>query len=166
MKNVLIPALVLAALAPLAMDDIPRALAASAPPAATDPAPHSPDGRGRLVGGPCAYADHPGTATFLAVTPASPSDPASGPPYPGLTVTYVFAPEGPLPPLAAPQAGRVHRQPLPNGWAPGPRFLDKYGIRPGLAVPCVLRVIQSGTCTPVILAFPGIDLSDYFEAGK
>ena len=44
--------------------------------------------------------------------------------------------------------------------------VEKYGVRPGAALPCVLRVITSGTCTPLLFEFPGIDLADYFETGK
>ncbi|NMC48331.1 MAG: hypothetical protein GYA47_02705 [Desulfovibrio sp.] len=115
-----------------------------------------------LVGGPCAYTDHPGTATIVAITPNS----TSAQPFPGMTVTFTFKADGPLPPVVASDESRTHRLTLTNGWNPGPRFLDKYGLRPGREIPCLLRLIRSGTCTPRIFAFPGIDLSDYFEAGK
>ncbi len=119
-------------------------------------------GGGLRVGGPCAYTDHPGTATIVAVTP----DSTSPQPFPGMTVTFRFKADGPLPPVVASDEDRIHRLTLTNGWNPGPRFLEKYGLRPGGEVPCLLRLIRSGTCTPRIFAFPGIDLSDYFEAGK
>jgi hypothetical protein len=34
------------------------------------------------------------------------------------------------------------------------RFLDSHGLRVGAAVPCVVKVIQRGACTPVIIEFP------------
>ncbi|NDY55353.1 hypothetical protein G3N56_01155 [Desulfovibrio sulfodismutans] len=145
-------------------------LSASSAFAASNASPPPEKGRpepmGIRVGGPCTYADHPGTATILAVSPATPDKDVPTPPYPGLTVTYAFAPVGPLPPQASRLAGKVQTMTLVNGWPPGPRFLEKYGIRPGAALPCVLRVIQSGTCTPLLFEFPGIDLADYFEIEK
>ena len=138
----------------------------AASPGAPGPEGRAPEPLGLRVGGPCTYADHPGTATILAVTPAAPGKDASAPPYPGMTVTYAFKAAGSLPPQGIHLAGKVPTLTLVNGWAPGRRFLEKYGIRPGAALPCVLRVITSGTCTPLLFAFPGIDLADYFEAGK
>ncbi|QLA19654.1 hypothetical protein [Desulfolutivibrio sulfoxidireducens] len=167
MKHLLVAVLALAAMFVSAMPATPPALAAASPASTgADPAPVSLKGRGLVVGGPCSYADHPGTATILAVTPAPQDDSASAPPYQAFQVTYVFTADQPLPALGAPEEGRTQRLTLTNGWDPGRRFLEKYDIRPGRRIPCVLRIIQSGTCTPLILEFPGIDRSDYFEAGK
>jgi|GEM_PF-1174426 len=138
----------------------------SASNASPPPAKGKPDPAGLRVGGPCTYADHPGTATILAVTPALPDKDVPTPPYPGMTVTYVFASDRPLPPQGIHLEGKVQTMTLVNGWPPGRKFLEKYGVRPGAALPCVLRVITSGTCTPLLFEFPGINLADYFEIGK
>ena len=122
------------------------------------------------VGGPCAYADFPGTAVIVSVTPhpASPANaPAAGaqmpPPGSGYDVVFTFTPDAPI--LGEPlyQPGRSHTLTLVNGTAPGPKFLQKYGIAPGKTFACRLRLIRKGTCTPMLFAFPDIDLTDYFE---
>ncbi|MFU2211044.1 hypothetical protein [Solidesulfovibrio sp. C21] len=121
------------------------------------------------VGGPCTYADFPGKAVIVAVTPRPAKTPAAGgipTPYPAFDVTYTFTPDTPIAgePLYTP--GRTHTLTLVNGMAPGPGFLQKYGLAPGKVFPCRLRIIRQGTCTPVLFTFPGIDQSDYFELKK
>jgi hypothetical protein len=117
------------------------------------------------VGGPCRYDSFPGTATFLSVAPWQPGSPAAGvpTPYPPLAVTFQFVPQEPVTgePLYKPDA--VHTFTLVNSMPPGPRFAAKYGLKAGAAVPCQLRIIREGTCTPVLYEFPGIDRTDYFE---
>ncbi|EFL53245.1 conserved hypothetical protein [Solidesulfovibrio fructosivorans JJ]] len=121
------------------------------------------------VGGPCTYADFPGKAVIVAVTP-QPKTPVTGggipTPYPGFDITYTFTPDTPIAgePLYTP--GRTHTLTLVNGMAPGSRFLQKYGITAGKVFPCRLRIIRQGTCTPVLYDFPGIDRADYFELKK
>jgi hypothetical protein len=140
--------------------------AAPVPAAAPSPEETAPAPLGIRVGGPCTYADYPGVAAILAVTPAAPDKNRPTPPYPGMTVTYTFSASSALPPQGIHLEGKVQTLTLVNGWAPGRRFLEKYGIRPGASLPCVLRIIKSGTCTPMIFDFPGIDLADYFEIEK
>ncbi len=117
------------------------------------------------VGGPCRYESCPGTATFVDVKAWQPESPLAGvpTPYPPLAVTFTFAPAQPIinEPLYKP--GTVHAFTLVNSMPPGPRFAAKYGITAGATVPCELRVIREGTCTPVVFEFPGIDRADYFE---
>ncbi len=121
--------------------------------------------QGARVGGPCRYDDFPGTAVIASVAPWRPASPAEGSPtpYPPLAVTFVFTPSAPIvgEPLYRPDA--VHGLTLVNGMPPGPRFIAKYGIAPGKAFPCRLRLIREGTCTPALFDFPGIDRTDYFE---
>lgn len=110
-----------------------------------------------MVGGPCAYADFPGKATITAITPLAGGN--QGLPYPGLTVTFTFTPDQPMAgePLYVPD--KVQHLTLAGGRAPGQRFVDTYKLRPGLSLPCQLRLIRQGTCTPVLFEFPGIDLA-------
>lgn len=65
--------------------------------------------------------------------------------------------------LVAGAVSRQHELLLASSWPPGPRFLEKYGIRQGAELACRLDVIETGTCTPSMIAFDGVDLTDYFE---
>ncbi|OLN31017.1 hypothetical protein DVDV_0139 [Desulfovibrio sp. DV] len=116
-------------------------------------------------GGPCRYDVFPGTAVFVSVAPWQPSSPTEGipTPYPPLAVTYRFTPDTPIvgEPLYAPD--KLFTLTLVNSMPPGPKFIAKYAIAPGKAVPCQVHIIRQGTCTPVVHVFPGIDLTDYFE---
>ena len=117
------------------------------------------------VGGPCRYESYPGTATFVDVKPWQPDSPTAGvpTPYPPLTVTFTFAPAQPIANEPLYRPGAVHTFTLVNSMPPGPHFAAKYGIKAGTVVPCQLRVIREGTCTPTVFEFPGIDRADYFE---
>ena len=131
-------------------------------PALAAPADAAPVER---VGGPCRYESYPGTATFVDVKPWQPESPTAGAPtpYPPLTVTFTFTPAQPVANEPLYRPGAVHTFTLINSMPPGPRFAAKYGITAGATVPCHLRVIRQGTCTPVVFEFPGIDRADYFE---
>ena len=121
------------------------------------------------VGGPCRYESYPGTAAFMDVKAWQPESPTAGvpTPYPPLAVTFTFTPAQPIANEPLYRPGAVHTFTLVNSMPPGPRFTAKYGITAGAVVPCELRVIREGTCTPVVLEFPGIDRADYFElSGK
>ena len=50
-----------------------------------------------------------------------------------------------------------------RSWYPGPRYIEKYHLSQNHTMPAVLKVRTSGACTPMLFAFPGIDLADYFE---
>ena len=109
-----------------------------------------------LVGGPCAYVDYPGKATIVAVT----AQQRAGNDVPGLEVTFTFVPDAPITDDRLYEPGRTYPLTLTGGQAPGPRFVAKHDLRPGRALPCRLRTIRQGTCTPVLFDFPGIDLTD------
>lgn len=117
-----------------------------------------------LAGGPCTYADFPGTATITAIAPLA--EERHGLPYAGRSVTFTFAPDTPIngEPLYVP--GNIHHLTLAGGRAPGQRFVDHYKLRPGLSLPCRLRLIRKGTCTPVLFEFPGIDLTSDIDYPK
>ena len=121
-----------------------------------------------MVGGPCTYYDLAGTATIVRVvkTPASSqqSTVSGGPGYEGFEVSFSFTPQRPI---TDPAARDFAQQPnvvrLTNSWYPGPRYIEKYGLSQGRKVPALLKVRTSGACAPMLFAFPGIDLADYFE---
>ena len=113
-----------------------------------------------VVGGPCAYDACPGEARIVSVAKKEP------PPDPGREaweVTFAFTPAEPVRNPLGQTEGREFPLLLLNSAYPGPRFLEKYGIREGAVFPCVMKVITRGTCTPQIFEFPGIRLDDYFE---
>ncbi len=121
-------------------------------------------GPAKTIGGPCRYVGYPGTATILAVTPQPPGQSDHPPtPYPPLSVTFRFTAKAAIIRQGIHEAGKVQTLTLVNGMPPGPRFVAKYGIRPGRSFPCVLNVIRQGACTPVVYVFPGIDRTDSFE---
>uniref|UniRef100_A0A7C4A8B5 Uncharacterized protein n=1 Tax=Fundidesulfovibrio putealis TaxID=270496 RepID=A0A7C4A8B5_9BACT len=115
--------------------------------------------RAQRVGGPCAYKDHPGTATFVSVAPLPPSH---GSARRGYRVLFTFATDVNV---ASPlyRVGQVREFTLVGGVAPGQRYVEKYGIRQGRTVRGVMRVITAGTCTPVLFKLEGIDEADLFE---
>ena len=125
-------------------------------------------GDGGRVGGPCRYDNFPGKATIVSVAPWRPDAPGQGSPtpYPPLAVAFTFAPDAPIAGEPLYRPGIEHALTLVNGMPPGPRFAAKYGIAPGKAFACRLRLIRQGTCTPVLFAFPDIDQTDYFELTK
>ena len=120
-----------------------------------------------LIGGSCAYRDVPGKATIVSVEKTAASraqaKTGGGPGYEGFEVHFRFAPARADAEIAG-QVGKSLLLQLTNSWYPGPRFLDKYGIRAGRTVPAVLKVRTSGSCSPYVYEFPGVDLSDYFES--
>jgi hypothetical protein len=117
----------------------------------------------RRVGGPCSYTDHPGKAAIIEVTPIpQPKDAQARHPYQPYRVLFTFEPSRPVSgQLFTP--GKAHELTLSGGTPPGPKFLKKYGIKPGATFRTDLHVIASGTCSPVVFTFHGIDVFDFFE---
>lgn len=118
--------------------------------------------------GPRKYVDHPGTATIVSVEKAPDDDPRGhGAAEAGYVVRFTFKPKMPV----KEELGRtwLARHPqqeflLSSGWRPGPRFLEKYGIGKGKAMPATMHVIVQGTSTPVLFDLDGVDPTDFFEA--
>jgi hypothetical protein len=120
------------------------------------------------VGGPCEYGEYAGTATITRVEQTERSrrqaKNVGGAGYEGYEVWFRFAPSSKIrEEWARSAAVREHRFSLMNAWHPGPKYLRKYGIKPGLKCRCVMKVIKKGTCTPIVFDFPGIKRDDYFE---
>ena len=117
-------------------------------------------GPGVRTGGQCSYKSYNGTAKILSVRkmelPTAPGEKACE----RFEVKFHF------------QAGEN----IEKGWMgkenpegilllknfvnPGRKFLDKYSIGQGKNLECVMRVIEKGTCTPILFDFPGLDLTD------
>jgi hypothetical protein len=89
---------------------------------------------------------------------------SGGPGYEGYEVEFRFTPDAPIADAGLRAfVGRVHALRLANSWFPGPQFLQKYGIARGRSLDATLKQRVSGACTPLLFAFPGVDLADYFE---
>jgi len=128
-----------------------------------------PTSLGGLVGGACEYANYPGTATIVRVEKTAESlaqvKIAGGAGYEGYEVHFTFKSDQPLPEEWSRKAlESEHSFQLANSWYVGPKYLAKYKIELGAQLPCTLRIITKGTCTPMLFAFDGIDQTDYFEA--
>ena len=114
------------------------------------------------VGGPCNYADFPGKIDVIAVEPAPPAG-APALPYQPYRVVFTFTPTGAVKHRLYKPA-KTYELTLAGGEAPGPAFLKKYGVRPGAQFKTELHLITSGTCSPVVFTFHGIDVHDRFES--
>jgi hypothetical protein len=118
------------------------------------------------VGGPCEYDGFPGNITIIEVRPVPQPEVAHPPlPYQPNLVLFTFAPSVPVP-NSLYEPGKIHELTLSGGTPPGPEFLKKYGIRPGVEFKSELRLIRTGTCTPVVFTFQGVDVVDFFELEK
>ena len=129
----------------------------------------SNEGTGFSEGGPCTYTSYEGRADIVRVmqSPASLAQAKviGGPGYGGYEVWFRFVPKSGISNRAiGPIIGREHLFVLHNSWYVGPRYLKKYGIQQGKTYPCVLKVIEEGTCAPVVFEFKTIDSRDYFES--
>jgi hypothetical protein len=129
----------------------------------------SNEGTGFSEGGPCTYASYEGRAEIVRVTQTPTSMAQSsvigGPGYEGYEVWFRFFLKSGISNRAIePIAGQEHVFTLHNGWYVGPRYLEKYGIQPGKIYPCIVKLIEEGTCSPVVFEFETIDSRDYFES--
>lgn len=106
-----------------------------------------------MVGGPCEYKAYAGMAEVISVTRAGSAENRSKDEY---EVKCSFHPEGHIEEQFAQTAAREFRLYVDNDVNPGRRFIDQYDIKVGKRIPCVLRVIVRGTCTPVLFEFPWI----------
>lgn len=119
------------------------------------------EARAQRLGGPCFYADYPGKITIIEVRPVPRGRP-SALPYQPYRVLFAFSPSVPVPGSLF-EPGQAHELTLSGGTPPGPRFLKRYGIRPGAAFGADLHLMRSGTCSPVVFTYHGIDVTDFFE---
>lgn len=124
-----------------------------------------------VVGGPCSYSHYPGIATIIRVKKTEESRrqarTSGGPGYEGYEVWFVFKTDQLIKEeWARKSVKREHLFRLVNSWYPGPRYLKKYDIKVGSEYKCTLKVITSGTCTPIIFEFDQLKPDDYFESHK
>ncbi|HCN78939.1 MAG TPA: hypothetical protein DIT13_17320 [Verrucomicrobiales bacterium] len=125
-------------------------------------------GQPAIVGGPCTYDDHPGSATITRIEKTEASKQQSETTgYEGFEVRFTFKPDAPLKDdLGARAATWEHSFQIGSGTYPGPEYLAKYKLEAGKTFRGTMSVIQSGTCTPVIVKLEGVDPADFFEGKK
>ena len=118
-------------------------------PAETQPEPK--------VGGGCQYESYPGQAEILSLVKTEPPEAASEAGVQRFEVRFSFGPERPIKQEWVKVAGKTLLLTLPDGQLPDKEFLDKRGIMVGRKIPCLLKVITKGTCTPLIFIWPSDD---------
>lgn len=121
-----------------------------------------------VVGGPCKYDDHPGTATITKIEKTEASKQQSGSTgYEGFEVRFTFKPDTALKDeLGAKAATWEHSLTIGSGTYPGPEYLKKYKLEAGKTFRGTISIIKSGTCTAVIVKLDGVDPIDFFEGKK
>jgi len=112
-----------------------------------------------VVGGPCTYRDIPGWARIVSIQAASKQ--AYNCPNHPVMVRFDFIPADPK--LAFKQAQDLTLT-VGAGMNPARPYVTAKGIVKGKTYRCIRREITKGTCTPVIYAFPTINLSDFDQS--
>lgn len=103
-------------------------------------------------GGPCIYTDTPGVATIVSVTPAEPGDLNCW--NDPVVVLFDYYPNPPASPALA-AAGVALT--IGEGLNPPLSWIEAEGLTVGTQHKCRRRDITSGTCTPLLFDFPGVD---------
>ncbi|HBH87106.1 MAG TPA: hypothetical protein DDY17_05845 [Syntrophaceae bacterium] len=121
-----------------------------------------------LAGGPCTYDGYPGQAKITRIEMTGQSkgqaNVVGGPGYEGYEIWFSFVTDKEIKQDWAKEAlKKEHLLKLSNSWYPGEKYLKKYGLEKGKLLRCTLKVITSGTCTPVIFEFDEVNTIDYFE---
>ncbi|NCC24523.1 MAG: hypothetical protein EOM25_04875 [Deltaproteobacteria bacterium] len=101
----------------------------------------------RMVGGRCSYRTYEGTAVIVDIR-----EHASAPD--SFEVRFRFQSHEPVQEPFADPTGKIFDLQTPDFRSPNKRYLEEHNLQPGAEVPCVMDVIQSGTCTPVMFRFP------------
>jgi len=114
--------------------------------------PTVPNGQ-PLFGGPCEYADTPGTSTIVAVEAPDPSllNCSNNP----VEVVFDFLPDDPANEHLAATGERLT---IGEGVNPPRAWVEGEGLMVGSQHPCVRRDMVSGTCTPLLFEFPDVNV--------
>ncbi|MGD8451689.1 MAG: hypothetical protein PVJ57_07705 [Phycisphaerae bacterium] len=107
-------------------------------------------------GGPCEYADTPGVATVVSVSPADPGDPNCW--NDPVEVVFDYVPDDPE--LAHLAVSGI-RLTISEGVNPPATWVEDEGLTAGSPHPCLRRDITSGACTPLLFELLDVD----YEAG-
>lgn len=124
----------------------------------------------RIVGGNCSYDKFAGTCKIISISKTAESiQQISSAGYQGFDVKFRFTPNQTLnldPSRVQSILNTSWDLRLMNSWYPGPGFLAKYGIRTNAIFTCKLDIETQGSCTPTMIEFDTINVTDYFESAK
>jgi len=122
------------------------------------------DTKNSLLGGPCQYQDVSGTALITFVGPAPAGE--YNCPNQAQKVLFSFYPadadaaESYLFPGWADEGNSLS---VGGGANPPASWVLSQGLEIGVHIPAIRREIVSGTCTPVLFFFPGLDMESALE---
>jgi len=135
------------------------------------PAPKAGGRVGGFAGGRSTYEDYAGKATITKVEKTERAKAQvkvnGGPGYEGYEVWFTFATDKEIKQEWAKNAPKKERLlQLASSWYPGPKYLEKYGIKKGKTFKCTMKVITSGTSSPIVFQFKDLNRADYFETKR
>lgn len=112
-----------------------------------------------FTGGSCKYVKYEGQAKIISITSKSKHHHS----HEVYEVKFSFISDRGSEVISAQTEGKEFVLLLNNSTYPGYKFLKKYKIQVGKVFKCYMKVIETGTCTPVVFDFPTIRLDDYCE---
>jgi hypothetical protein len=119
------------------------------------------------IGGNCSYTNYNGVAEIINILKTEESAAQTkvngGPGYEGYEIRFVYHTNEKIDESWALEAiKKEHLFQLANSWYPGIKYIDKYKIKTGNKYNCKLKIIKTGSCTPVIFEIENLDMADYF----
>jgi hypothetical protein len=105
------------------------------------------------IGGACEYKSYPGYATIISIEPAQNVAPGEEGRF---DVRFSFKSRRKIKEDFAREAARFFYLFDNSFQCPDAHFLRRNSIREGAVLEGVMRVITSGTCTPVLFEFPAL----------
>lgn len=112
---------------------------------------------GDPITGPCSYTETSGQATIVSLNNSNPSEyNCSNDP---VEVVFHFTPSDPL--RANDMTDNSRHLLVGDGMNPQRNYIISKGFAVGTIHECKRNIIKSGGCSPVVFAFPNVDLSDY-----
>lgn len=103
-----------------------------------------------IAGGPCLYQSYEGEAEIISIRPA----PGQSGIY---DVMFLFHPRDIIRQAFARTEGKPWPMIRRDFSRPTDDFLKRYDIKIGRRIPCMMKVITQGTCTPVLFDFPTLE---------
>jgi len=109
--------------------------------------------REHIVGGQCEYKSYSGTARVVSIKEDDGSHDMLEKKY---EIIFTFQPDGVISDSFVQTEGKKYTM-LDNFKNPDQKFISQHCIVEGSTLPCVMKVIVRGTCTPVLFEFPFIE---------
>jgi hypothetical protein len=102
---------------------------------------------GKKVGGRCEYRTYSGHAVIVSMEEASEMTGR-------FDVRFRFIPEKTVKESFADPEGKIFQVQTSNFQLPDRTFLEARKMQEHAKIPCLMDVVQSGSCTPVIFRYP------------